>query len=48
MRYKTFQDLPLSALGMDCMRLPLKGGNSEVDEEQTARMAACAMTHGIN
>ena len=48
MRYKTFQDLPLSALGMGCMRLPLKGGNSEIDEEQTARMAAYAMTHGIN
>ena len=33
---------------MGCMRLPLKGGNSEIDEEQTARMAAYAMTHGIN
>ena len=48
MRYKTFQDLQLSALGMGCMRLPLKGGNSEIDEEQTARMAAYAMAHGIN
>ena len=48
MIYKTFQDLRLSALGMGCMRLPLKGGDTEIDEHETARMVAYALEHGIN
>lgn len=47
MIYKTFQDLRLSALGMGCMRLPLKGGDTEIDEHETARMVAYALEHGI-
>ena len=48
MIYKTFQDLRLSALGMGCMRLPLKGGDTEIDEHETVRMVAYALEHGIN
>ncbi|HJC36991.1 MAG TPA: aldo/keto reductase [Candidatus Merdibacter merdavium] len=48
MIYKTFQDLRLSALGMGCMRLPLKGGDTEIDEHETACMIAYALEHGIN
>lgn len=48
MIYKTFQDLRLSALGMGCMRLPLKGGDTEINEHETARMVAYALEHGIN
>ena len=43
MIYKTFQDLRLSALGMGCMRLPLKGGDTEIDEHETSRMVAFAL-----
>ena len=46
MIYKPFQDLQLSALGMGCMRLPMKEG--AVDREAVREMVAYAMAHGIN
>ena len=49
MIYKQFQDLSLSALGLGAMRLPAdKDDNSKINEEETAKMIACAMEHGIN
>ncbi|MDO4275009.1 MAG: aldo/keto reductase [Eubacteriales bacterium] len=49
MIYKTFKDKKLSMLGMGAMRLPVVDGNDAViDEEQTARMVAYSMEHGIN
>ena len=46
---KTFQDLSLPALGMGCMRLPVRDGRSDdIDEEAVARMADYAMEHGVN
>ncbi|MBR5429294.1 MAG: aldo/keto reductase [Firmicutes bacterium] len=49
MIYKKFKDKQLSALGMGCMRLPLRDGKTEhIDEAQVADMVAYAMAHGIN
>lgn len=49
MIYKQFQDLSLSALGLGAMRLPAdKDDNSKINEEETAKIIACAMEHGIN
>ncbi|MBQ9745634.1 MAG: aldo/keto reductase [Clostridia bacterium] len=47
MIFKKFQDIELSALGMGCMRLPVKE-NKEIDTEATAEMVEYAMAHGIN
>lgn len=47
MVYRDFQDLKLSALGFGAMRLPLTG-DGQIDEEQTARMTAYAIEHGVN
>ncbi len=48
MIYNDFQGQPLSALGMGCMRLPVKGGNGEIDIDRTREMIAYAMGQGIN
>ena len=49
MIYKRFQDLELSALGMGCMRLPVKNGDdTAVDAAAAAEMTAWAMSHGVN
>lgn len=49
MIYKEFQDLKISALGMGAMRLPvLNGVYANIDEEETGRMVAYAIEHGIN
>ena len=49
MIYKEFQDLKLSGLGMGTMRLPvINHENGKIDEEETQRMVAYAMEHGIN
>ena len=49
MQYKEFKDLRLSALGFGAMRLPvIDGDEARIDEEETARMVACAMQAGIN
>lgn len=49
MIYKEFQGLKLSALGMGTMRLPVKGGiSTNIDEEETGKMVAYAMDHGVN
>ncbi len=50
MIYKQFHDLQLSQLGFGAMRLPLvsDAADAPVDEEQTARMVAYAIDHGVN
>ncbi len=49
MIYKEFQELKLSALGMGTMRLPvIDGSYSRINEEETDKMVAYAMKHGIN
>ena len=49
MIYKNFQDLKLSALGLGCMRLPLKSSSdADIDVEQTQKMVDYAMEQGIN
>ncbi len=46
---KAFQDLSLPALGMGCMRLPVRNGRSDdIDVEAVERMADYAMAHGVN
>lgn len=49
MIYKTFQDKQLSALGMGCMRFPIKDGDfKKIDEEKTAEIFDYAIKHGVN
>lgn len=49
MNYKKFQDLELSTLGMGAMRLPVLDHNdTKVDMEETEKMVAYAMEHGVN
>lgn len=49
MVYKNFQGIPLSALGLGAMRLPvIDGQEAKIDEEKTAEMVAYAMEQGIN
>lgn len=49
MIYKDFEGIKLSALGMGCMRLPLKGSNdADIDEAQAKEMAEYAFEHGVN
>lgn len=49
MIYKKFKDLELSALGMGCMRLPIKEGNeTSIDEAEAARMLDYALSRGVN
>ena len=49
MIYRKFQDHRIAALGFGCMRLPLSGSaESDIDVEQTQKMVAYAMDHGIN
>ncbi len=48
MIYNRFQDKQLSALGMGCMRLPVKGSNRDVDRDATRAMIAYAFEKGIN
>ncbi len=46
MIYKTFQGKKLSALGMGCMRLPMK--ENKIDMAETRKMVSYAMEKGIN
>lgn len=49
MIYKDFQNEKLSALGMGAMRLPVIGGDDDtIDSEETEKMVAYAMEHGVN
>lgn len=48
MIYKDFQDLKLSALGMGGLRLPINGGQGDIDVEATKKMVAYAFEKGIN
>ena len=48
MIYNSFADKKLSALGMGCMRFPVKENNSQIDMEKTREMIAYAMEQGIN
>lgn len=49
MQYRDFKDLKLSALGMGCMRLPVKNGcYGEVDQDETQKMVSYAVAHGVN
>lgn len=43
---KDFQNIKLSALGLGCMRLPMKDG--KIDEEQVSEMVKYAIENGIN
>ena len=43
-----FKGLPLSALGMGCMRLPHLEKYDDVDVEAVKEMVAYAMAHGVN
>ena len=46
---KDFEDLKLSALGVGTMRLPVNGtGDTPIDQEETEKMVAYAIEHGIN
>ena len=47
MIYNQFQDLSLSALGMGCMRLPMREDKS-IDVDATRKMVAYAFENGIN
>ncbi len=49
MIYKDFHGKKLSALGMGCMRLPVKNGNdAEIDIDAVNEMVDYAMKNGIN
>lgn len=49
MIYRNFQDLKLSGLGLEMMRLPVVDGNDGViDEAAAAEMIAYAYQNGIN
>ncbi|MBE5742268.1 MAG: 4Fe-4S dicluster domain-containing protein [Clostridiales bacterium] len=48
MIYKDFKNLKLSALGLGCMRLPVNGDYTEIDEKKTAEMVDYAIKNGIN
>lgn len=49
MIYKEFKGKKLSALGMGCMRFPIKDGQfTNIDEEKTAEMFDYAIKNGIN
>ena len=49
MIYKQFQERKLSALGMGCMRLPIRAGDSkQIDKDATRAMVAYAMEQGVN
>lgn len=49
MVYKDFKDIRLSALGMGTMRLPvIHGDYKNIDQDQTEKMVAYAMEHGVN
>ncbi len=47
MLYSAFQDKQLSALGMGCMRLPVKE-NGEIDMARSREMVAYAIQNGVN
>ena len=47
MIYRKFQDLPLSALGMGAMRLPvIDGDDGKIDEPAVQKMVDYAMSRG--
>ncbi len=49
MIYKSFQDLKLSALGMGCMRLPVRNGDyNDIDRDLVRQMVAYALDKGVN
>lgn len=49
MIYKNFQDLKLSALGMGCMRLPVRNGDyNDIDRDLVRQMVAYALDKGVN
>lgn len=49
MVYYDFKGIKLSALGMGCMRFPVKNeDNSQIDEEKTAEMFDHAIKNGVN
>ena len=47
MKYHTFKDLSLSALGFGMMRLPTKA-DASIDEDLVYKMVKHAMEHGVN
>ena len=49
MQYKMFKDgIQLSRLGMGVMRLPVNGGDAEIDYEKAQEIIDAAMKSGIN
>ena len=52
MQYRSFPkipDLPISTLGVGCMRLPTVGGNpARIEEEAATRLIHQAIDAGVN
>jgi predicted aldo/keto reductase-like oxidoreductase len=48
MRYKSFQNLNLSCLGMGAMRLPKTGEGEKIDEAKARVIIEYAYNHGVN
>ncbi|MDR1794648.1 MAG: aldo/keto reductase [Erysipelotrichaceae bacterium] len=48
MKYRKFQELSLSRLGLGCMRLPTVGENGPIDKELAEAMIDRAIAGGIN
>ena len=48
MRYKPFQELSLSTLGMGNMRLPTVGEHGPIDERRAQELIEYAYAHGVN
>ncbi len=48
MIYNDFRGTKISSLALGCMRLPTLGADDKIDVEETKKMVAYAMEHGVN